>query len=73
MDHSYINGLLDRVKVKLESLHPDRLQEGQNKPSEHHSKRMAVAKGRLERLYSKLTSGRSETNKIQATGAKRRG
>lgn len=71
MDHSYINGLLDKVKLKLESLHPDRLQEGQTKASQHSPKRMSAAKARLAQIYAKQTSDTDPT-KINATGAKRR-
>jgi hypothetical protein len=73
MDIQHINGILGTVKAKLESLDPAKRQiaEAQKKPSEHDSKRMKAAKSRLDRLYAKLTTGRDESNKVQATGAKR--
>jgi hypothetical protein len=74
MNIGHINGLLGNVKVKLESLHPanrQQIAEAQKKPSEHDPKRMRAAKSRLEKLYSKLTTGRSDATKVKATGAKR--
>lgn len=73
MNIPHINGLLGNVKVKLEALDPAKRQiaEAQKKPSEHDPKRMRAAKSRLEKLYAKLTTGRDESNKVKATGAKR--
>lgn len=72
MDINYVNGLLESTKQKLESLDPRRkMMEEQKKPSEHSGSRMSAAKKRLEKLYSKLTAGRSESNQVKSTGAKR--
>lgn len=71
MNISHVNGLLDRVKVKLESLDPARLEEEHKKPSEHSAPRMSAAKKRLGQLYSKLTANRTDATKVHAYGTKR--
>lgn len=73
MNLQHINGLLSSAKVKLEALDPANRQisEAQKKAEEHDGKRLSAAKSRLEKLYAKLTAGRSEANTIKATGSKR--
>lgn len=60
-----VNNILRQVKAKLESL-----AEGM-KPLQHNPSKMSGAKKRLANLYGKLTKGRSDSNQVQATGAKR--
>ena len=66
-----INSMLSEVREKLESLDLDQLSEMNTKPSQHHDDKMSAARYRLQQLYSKLTSGRSDSNRVKATGAKR--
>ncbi len=71
MQIQQINSMLSEVKEKLVSFDLSQLSEMQTTPSQHHSDKMAAAKYRLQQLYDKLTSGRTDTTRVQAHGAKR--
>ncbi len=66
-----INSMLSEVREKLVSFDLSELAEMNSTPSQHHSEKMAAAKTRLQQLYDKLTSGRTDTTRVQAHGAKR--
>ncbi len=66
-----INSMLSEVKEMLVNFDLSQLAEMHTTPSQHHGDKMAAAKYRLQRLYDKLTAGRSDANTVQAHGAKR--
>lgn len=76
MDINRVNGLLGRVMVKLESLDPANLEEmaelemqvGDNYDTDGSS--VEVAKKRLQSLLDKLSAGRSDSNRVRATGTR---
>ena len=76
MDISRVNGLLSRVQVKLESLDPANLEEmaelemqvGGGYDTDGSS--IAVAQKRLQSLLDKLSAGRSDSNRVKATGTR---
>lgn len=76
MDINRVNNLLGRVQMKLESLDPDNLEEmaelemqvGDGYDTD--SSTIAVAQKRLQHLLDKLSSGRSDSNRVQATGTR---
>lgn len=70
MNLAKVNSILEEMKLRLESLHPNKIEE-MRANSVHSGKKMSAAKKRLAKLYQKLTAGRSEANKVVATGAKR--
>lgn len=74
MDINRVNGLLGQVKVKLESLDLANLEEmaelemqvGDGYDTDGST--VDVAKGRLQNLLDKLSKGRSDSNRVRATG-----
>lgn len=78
MDINRVNNLLGRVQVKLESLDPANLEEmaelemqvGAGYDTD--SSTIAVAQKRLQHLLDKLSSGRSDANRVRATGTSTR-
>jgi len=76
MDINRVNGLLGQVRVKLESLDPANLEEmaelemqvGAGYDTDGST--VEVAKKRLQTLLDKLSNGRSDSNRVQATGTK---
>ena len=76
MDISYVNNLLGQVKVKLESLHPDfnedmEMQQADLSDSENDDARLGAAKKRLSNLLGKLSSNRSDSNRVKSYGTGR--
>jgi len=70
MDISRVNGLLDQVRVRLESLDEDTMELQVGADYENNPDRLAVAKGRLDHLMQKLRAGRENSNQIQAYGTR---
>jgi len=78
MDINRVNNLLGRVRVKLESLDPSNLEEmaelemqvGDGYDTDGGT--IAVAQKRLQHLLDKLSNGRSDSNRIRATGTSTR-
>jgi len=72
MDISRVNDLLGQVRVKLESLDPANTEEGIETMSPASGGSVSAANGRLAHLMAKLTTGRSDKNKVRATGSSKR-
>jgi hypothetical protein len=72
MDISRVNDLLGQVRIKLESLDPENTEEGIETMSPASGGSVSAANGRLAHLMAKLTTGRSDKNKVKATGAGKR-
>lgn len=70
MDISRVNDLLGQVRIKLESLDP--ANEGIETMSAANGSSVSAANGRLAHLMAKLTTGRSDKNKVRATGTSKR-
>jgi hypothetical protein len=72
MDISRVNDLLGQVRIKLESLDPTQADEGIETMSADSAGSVGVANGKLAHLMAKLTTGRSGTNRVRATGTSKR-
>jgi len=64
MDISKVNGLLDKVRIKLESIGSAGIEENIEKTPASGDTSISAANGRLAHLMSKLTAGRSKKNKL---------
>jgi hypothetical protein len=72
MNIAKVNENLNKVRLRLESLDPRNAEEGIETMSAGTNQGLPQAHARLANLMSKLTSGRSEKNRIKATGTKGR-
>jgi hypothetical protein len=72
MDISRVNDLLGQVRLKLESLDPANTEEGIETMSPSSGGSVSTANAKLAHLMAKLTTGRSDKNKVKATGASKR-
>jgi hypothetical protein len=75
MDINRVNGLLGQVRVKLESLDPANLEEAELEMQvgagyDTDGSTVEVAKKRLQHLLDKLSNGRSDSNRVRATGTR---
>lgn len=70
MNISHVNGLLDEVRVRLESLDEENLELQVGSGYENEPARLAAAKGRLDKLLAKLNANRSDANRVRAYGTR---
>lgn len=73
MDIGHLNGLLTKMKVKLESLAVDEdieMQQDDPSDSENDDARLSSAKARLNHLLAKLGANRSDSNRVRSYGTK---
>jgi len=70
MNIAHVNGLLNDVRLRLESLDEENLELQVGQGYENRPDRISAAKGRMEKLLAKLGANRSEANRIVAYGTK---
>ena len=68
MNISKVNGLLEQIRVRLDSS----TDEGIQQMTAADGKSIGAANKKLTGLMAKLTTGRSKSNKVHATGTSKR-
>lgn len=71
MNISRVNDLLGQVRMRLESLDAESMDEGIQQMDADDPRSVPSANKRVAHLMSKLTTGRSKSNRVVATGTSR--
>lgn len=71
MNIAHVNGLLNDVRLRLESLDEENLEMQVGPDYANRSDRITAAKKRMDGLLAKLGANRSESNRVRAYGTKR--